>query len=60
MDGWSPLHTATYYDNYGVMMILLDGGANVFALDCDLNFPINHVMKGHEKIRKIHVSFDLE
>ena len=53
MDGWSPLHTATYYDNYGVMMILLDGGANVFALDCDLNFPINHVMKGHEKIRNI-------
>ena len=35
---------ATYYDNYGVMAILLEGGANVFALDCDLNYPINHVI----------------
>ena len=37
-------YKATYYDNYGVMSILLEGGANVFALDCDLNYPINHVI----------------
>ena len=46
MDGWTPLHVATYYDNYGVMSILLEAGANVFALDCDLNYPINHIMNG--------------
>ena len=46
MDGWTPLHVATYYDNYGVMSILLEAGADVFALDCDLNYPINHIMNG--------------
>ena len=46
MDGWTPLHVATYYDNYGVMSILLDAGTDVFALDCDLNYPINHIMNG--------------
>ena len=44
LDGWTPLHTAAYYDNYGLMTILMDAGANVFALDCDLNYPINHIM----------------
>jgi len=70
MDGWTPLHVATYYDNYGVMSILLEAGADVFALDCDLNYPINHIMddsplvptmvRRMTEVKKSRKNFDLE
>jgi len=66
MDGWTPLHVATYYDNYGVMSILLDAGTDVFALDCDLNYPINHIMDNSPLVPTIarrmaeHKKFDSE
>jgi ankyrin repeat protein len=43
MDGWTALHYAAYYDHYSVLLLLLDAGANTFAVDVDLNWPVNHV-----------------
>ena len=43
MDGWTALHYACYYDHYSSMLLLLEAGANSFAMDVDLNYPVNHV-----------------